>query len=137
MQEVRQSTTTAASLSGHSHMQLSPHQTWQPGEYLPEFTPPTDLHSLLSEMQGAITAEIQKVQASVETLTGRVNQLEKDMSGTTEQLKLCQTPTSSSLSSTDSSEKSVRKKRIPIALSVSIICMTSVFTYYCTYIFVP
>jgi hypothetical protein len=97
------------------------HHAWQPGEYLPSGSTQQDIFSLVSEMQGVITAEIQKVQASVETLAGRVNKLENDLSSA----EHCshRTPSSSasgSLSSTDSStEKSGRKRCIPTALAVN------------------
>ena len=104
----------------HREEILTPNRTWQPGEYLPSSynAPQPDFFTLLSQMQGSITAEIRKVQASVEVLAGRVNKLEKDLMGTTEQLHLCQTPPSSS-SADPNGDKSMRKKRTPIALSVS------------------
>lgn len=73
-------------------------------------------------MQQAMTAEIQKVQESVEILVSRVDKLEKDLLGTTEQLRLCQTPTSSSSPTTGSSgiAECIRKRHTPLALSVRI-----------------
>ena len=108
----------------------SDRRSWQPGEYLPSGSMdifPTqeehaqhDIYTLVSKMQGAITAEIQKVQSSVNELLVRVTEIEKELS-TTEHRCSCHTPASStSLSSSDSNtEKSGRKRCIPTALSVS------------------
>ena len=66
-------------------------------------------------MQSAITAQIQKVQASVDTLYSRVDKLENDLSATAEQTRLYHTSLSSSGSSTgidtDHDESGKRRKR--------------------------
>ena len=52
------------SIPGCSTLNYSPdHHAWQPGEYLnlPSGSTQQDVFSLVSEMQGVITAEIQKV----------------------------------------------------------------------------
>jgi hypothetical protein len=79
---------------------------WQPGEYLlPVRNEPSqqDIQSLLSQMQSAISTQIQKVQMSLDTLSGQVDNLVGNMSGIAEQLKFYQVSLSSS-SSTDSEE---------------------------------
>lgn len=98
---------------------------WQPGQYLPvrhENPPPTDFHTLLAQMQTAITTQVQKIQTSVDMLFGRVDQLE-DVSGTMEQVCLCQTLSSSgSPSSTESNgsgQGKSRKRRIAPNIYVS------------------
>ena len=47
---------------------------------------PIEYHSHISEMQGVTTSEVQKVQASFETLADQANKLVKELSGMTEQL---------------------------------------------------
>ena len=46
-------------------------------------------------MQSAITTQIQKVQMSLDSLSGRVDRLENDASGTAEQFQLFQASLSS------------------------------------------
>ena len=83
--------------------------------------PQPDIQSLLSQMQTAITTQIQKVQMSLDSLSGRVDRLENDASGTAEQLRLCQASLSSSSSSTDSEGSSKKRKRhVAPDISVSI-----------------
>ncbi len=121
---------SATSLSGHSHEESRPgHLTWQPGELLPttyndEYSTSPDFHSLIAEMQTVITTEIEKVHASITVLSNRVSRVEKDLSDTAGQRLSCQTPTSSSC--TDSGGDKSRKKRTPIALSVSMTYLTIV-----------
>ena len=66
--------------------------------------PQPDIQSLLSQMQSAITTQIQKAQMSLDSLSGRVDRLEDYTSSTAEQLRLCQASLSSSSSSTDGRE---------------------------------
>lgn len=97
--------------------------TWQPGQYLVPHAEPTqpDIHSLLAQMQSAISEQIQTVQMSENALAGRMDQFEKDLTNTAEQVRFCQTPCSSvSPSSTDSDDTGKqRKRRISLDLSVS------------------
>lgn len=96
-------------------------ESWQPGEYLVPHPPQPDIQSLLSQTQSAITAQIQRVQTSVDNLSGRVDRLEDNISDTTEQLQLCQASLSSSSTSTDSEEPSrQRKRRVAPDKSVSL-----------------
>ena len=52
-------------------------ESWQPGDYIVprQNSPQRDIHTLLSNMQSAITTEIQKVQQSVDFLSGRVDKI--------------------------------------------------------------
>lgn len=93
----------------------NPVQTWQPGEFLPpsqiplDVPPPLpDFHSLIMDMQQAVTTEIHKVQQSVDSLARRVDQIEQNLDASTS-------------SCTPSSARSTRtrKKCTPTALSVS------------------
>jgi len=89
----------------------------------PRNEPPQEsIHSLLSEMQSAITAQIQKVQTSVDSLSNRVDQLEDDISYTVEQVQLYKTSLAS-LNSSSSTESEgpckQRRRRIPPDVSVS------------------
>lgn len=93
----------------------------QPGEYLVPEHPEPDIQHLLSQMQSAITTQIEKVKMSLDTLTGWVDKLESDMSGTAQQLQVCQASLSSSSSSTDSEKSNKhRKKHIAPDTSVSV-----------------
>jgi Mg2+ and Co2+ transporter CorA len=61
------------------YLQDKPVTLWQPGEYLvPARNEPSqqDIQSLLSQMQSAISTQIQKVQMSLDTLSGQVDHLE-------------------------------------------------------------
>lgn len=51
--------------------------------------PQKRIHFLLSEMQSAITAQTEKVQVSVNSLSNHVDQLEDDNSYVIEQVQLC------------------------------------------------
>ena len=83
--------------------------------------PQPDIQSLLSQMQSAITTQIQKVQMLLDSLYGRVDRLEDYTSSTAEQLRLCQASLHSSSSSTDSEESSKQRKRhIAPDISVSV-----------------
>ena len=66
--------------------------------------PQPDIQSLLSQMQSSITIQIQKVQMSLDSLSGWVDRLENYTSSTAVQLRLCQASLSSSSSSTDGRE---------------------------------
>ena len=77
----------------------------------PNEPPQPDIQSLLSQMQNAITTQIQKVQMPLDSLSGHVDRLEDYTSSTAEQLRLCQASLSSSSSSTDSEESSKQRKR--------------------------
>ena len=72
--------------------------------------PQPDIQSLLSQIQSAITTQIQKVQMSLDSLFGRVDRLEDCTSSTEEQLRLCQASLSSSSSSTNSEESNKQRK---------------------------
>ena len=86
--------------------------------------PQPDIQSLLSQVQSAITTQIQKVQMSLDSLFGQVDRLEDYTSSTAEQLRLCQASLSSSSSSPDSEESSKqRKRRIAPDISVSSKCV--------------
>ena len=104
-------------------------EPWQPGEYLvpAQSEPPQpDIQSLLSQMQSAISTQIEKVQMSLDTLSGRVDHLEDNMSGTAEQLLLCQASLNSSSSSTDSEEPSKQRRRHIApdkSVSISMLCL--------------
>lgn len=96
----------------------NPVQTWQPGEFLPpsqiplDVPPPLpDFHSLIMDMQQAVTTEIHKVQQSVDSLARRVDKIEQN-------LDEVQTSTSSCTPSSARSTRT-RKKCTPTALSVS------------------
>ena len=52
--------------------------------------PRPNIQSLLSQMQSAITTQIQKVQMLLDSLSGRVHRLEDYTSSTAEQLRLSQ-----------------------------------------------
>ena len=73
--------------------------------------PQPDIQSLLSQMQSAINTQIQKVQMSLDSLSGWVDRLEDYTSSTAEKLRLCQASLPSSSSSTDSEESSKQRKR--------------------------
>ena len=92
-------------------------ESWQPGDYIvpPQNSPQPDIQTLLSDMQSAITTQIQKVQCSLDSLSGRVDQLEDDM-----KVQLLNASVSSSSPSTDS-EGSLkpRTRHVPPDISVS------------------
>ena len=67
-------------------------------------------------MQSAITAQLEKVQSSVDNLSGRVDRLEDNMSETAERVQL----SLSSNSSTDSEESSCRQRMRRIAPDKSV-----------------
>ena len=97
--------------------------TWQPGQYLPRNEPQQpDIHSLFVQMQSAISEQIRTVQVSVDTLTGRMDQFEKDLMDTAERVRLHQTTCSSTPPSSTESDDSgkQRKRRISLDLSVSV-----------------
>ena len=104
-----------------------PEDTWQPGQYIPQSSepspppPPPDFYSLLVQMKNSISTQIQQVQTSVDSLSGRVDKLEQKMSGAAERIRLSETSLSSS--SSPSSEPSYgvgqRKRRISTDLAVS------------------
>ena len=76
--------------------------TWQLGQYIPQSEPsesPPDFYSLIVQMKTSITSEIQKVQSSIDTLSDRVDKLEKDFTSTANTSHLNQTPSSTSSSS--------------------------------------
>ena len=55
-------------------------ETWQPGQYLPSHTEPPpepDFYTLLVQMKSSISTQLQQVQTSVDTLSGRVDKLER------------------------------------------------------------
>ena len=98
-------------------------EPWQPGEYIvtPRAEPPQpDIQALLSQMQSAISAQIQKVQTSVDNLSGRVDRLEDNMSDTAEQLQLYQASLSSSSSTTDSEDSISRQRQRRVAPDKSV-----------------
>ena len=80
---------------GHTRARRSPEEeTWQPGQYLPSHTEPPpepDFYTLLVQMKSSISTQLQQVQTSVDTLSGRVDKLERDWSNTAEKIRSSET----------------------------------------------